>query len=208
MGDEKAVERALQRRPGPHAGGGAGARQIDRRAAAEIVTPRHRPGSAVSCVPQPSSAGWQPSPTKPSIDQVLTNSPGCLGDVGDLRVALGDVDDLDAEVAAPGSPSSARSVGAAVSTPGVAGDVQQRLLDEMRDQARDWRHASAPRSARSGRPQRQRGFPQRVVGALRGVSDEIGIAAGPGLDAGIEIERAESRGRVRSARPRKHRPRG
>ncbi len=40
-----------------------------------------------------------PSLTKPSIDQVLTNSPGTLGLDRNLGVALGDVDDLDAEIA-------------------------------------------------------------------------------------------------------------
>src|SRR5215475_5212865 len=38
-------------------------------------------GIHFSCVPQPSSAGCKPSDTKPSTDQVLTNTfidPGCL----------------------------------------------------------------------------------------------------------------------------------
>ncbi|GJE35563.1 hypothetical protein LDDCCGHA_5782 [Methylobacterium oxalidis] len=32
-------------------------------------------GFQVSCVPQPSSAGWLPSETKPSTDHVFTNTP-------------------------------------------------------------------------------------------------------------------------------------
>jgi hypothetical protein len=36
-------------------------------------------GNHVSCVPQPSSAGWKPSATKPSTDQVLTKVPMRLG---------------------------------------------------------------------------------------------------------------------------------
>ena len=61
---------------------------------------------------------------KPSIDQVLTNSPGRLCRSADLGVALGDVDRLDAQVAhqpAPAVPLARHLARAA----GVGGDVKQ-----------------------------------------------------------------------------------
>ena len=84
-------------RPGPV--------EVDRRRRSRTRGGAPSAGSAFSCVPQPISAGWLPSDTKPSIDQVLTNSPTSLGCVRDLGVALGDVDHLDAEVARQLRPS-------------------------------------------------------------------------------------------------------
>ena len=99
---------AFERGPAAHPGRGAGPQQIDRRARSRNRGGAPSAGKCRSCVPQPSSAGWEPSLTKPSIDQVLTNSPGSLGRSRDLRVALGDVDDLDAEAVC----ASARPAGA------------------------------------------------------------------------------------------------
>ena len=38
-------------------------------------------------------------------------------------------------------PQSSRDFGLAGVDAGVTGDVEQRLLHEVRDEARDWRHA-------------------------------------------------------------------
>ena len=72
-------------------------------------------GQCRSCVPQPSSAGCSDSPTNAPLDQVLTNSPHCLRALAHLAVALGDLDDLDAETparAAPTLPCSPAAVAA------------------------------------------------------------------------------------------------
>jgi hypothetical protein len=73
MRDEEAVLRAARRAPGAHARVGAGLQQIDRRLQ-PVSWVRPLSGIQVSCVPQPSSAGCKPSDTKPSTDQVLTNT--------------------------------------------------------------------------------------------------------------------------------------
>jgi len=64
--------------PGAHSGAGAGLRQVDRRQAAGVMTLAVARKVALVRA-QPISLGCEPSPTKPSIDQVLTNSPSCLG---------------------------------------------------------------------------------------------------------------------------------
>ena len=111
VGDEEAVLRARRRAPGAHAGVGAGLQQIDRRAAAVGRGVRPLSGIHFSCVPQPSSAGCMPSDTKPSTDQVLTNTFIGFGLLGALGVALGDMDALDAELAGEPAPAFARLFG-------------------------------------------------------------------------------------------------
>ena len=74
---------------------------------------------------------------------------------------------------------------------GIGGDVEQRLLDEVRHEAR----IGAVRDDRRGRArvvgaQRQRLFAQRVVGALGVRNGGVGVAARPRLDAGVEVHRA------------------
>ena len=62
--------------------------------------------------------------------------------------------------------------------------------------------------AAAGLRQRQRALAQGVVRALRGGERWVGIAAGPGLDAGVEVERAAAPGTAASARRRRRRPTG
>ena len=98
VGDEEAV---LRRR----ASGTRCARACWRRAARDR-SPPCEPflcflaffGIHFSCVPQPSSAGCRPSEMKPSTDQVFQNTLSGFGLLGALRVALGDVDALDADL--------------------------------------------------------------------------------------------------------------
>src|ERR1700730_2332274 len=107
-----------------------------------------------------------------------------------LRVALGDVVDLEAEPLGETSPIAAagRFPAAEIRT---LRDVDQRPLDEMRDEAR----VGAVRQ-NSGRPprvaeaKRERALAQRVIRARRWRQAGIGIAARPWLDAGIQIQRA------------------
>ncbi len=76
---------------------------------------------------------------------------------------------------------------------GVAGDVEQRLLDEPRD------HAGIGAAARhrgvaaglAGALGRQRGLAQRVVGARLRPELGVEVEAGPGLVDGVDVERAE-----------------
>jgi hypothetical protein len=177
------------RRPGAHARAGARLHQVDGAAAAEVVLLAvARP---VLLVRAPAELGRlaafaDEAVHRPGVDELVAPS----GGTGDLRVALGDVDHLDAELVRERAHSS-RVFGVAVLDAGVGGDVEQRLLDEVRDEAgvgavREHRG----RRARLGLAQRQRRLAQRVVGALRRRHRRIGVAARPRLDAGVEVERA------------------
>src|ERR1041385_3494905 len=103
-------------------------------------------GKLRSCVPQPSSLGCAPSLTKPSTDQVFTNSPGLLGMLGACvsrsavwmtfaparrrLTALGDVAALHAETAREVPPIRA-GLGIVGFGARIAGDIEQRLLHEV-----------------------------------------------------------------------------
>ena len=83
------------------------------------------------------------------------------------------------------------SSGRPASTPVSRGDVEQRLLDEVRDEPRIGAvRQHRGRARQLGVPQRERLFAQRVVRTLRRRQGRVGVAAGPRLDAGVEIERA------------------
>ena len=108
----------------------------------------------------------------------------------DLRVALGDVDDLDAERVREPCPILAR-VRITGSDAGVGGDVEQRLLHKVRHHARIGAMGEhRGRCVGGALAQRERGLAQRVVRAARGGKTGIGIAPRPRLDAGVEIQRA------------------
>jgi hypothetical protein len=75
---------------------------------------------------------------------------------------------------------------------GVAGDVEQRLLDEPRHHARVGAAAGdRGRPARILAPRGQRRFAQREVGPGRGPLGGVEIEACPGLVDRVDIERAE-----------------
>ena len=69
---------------------------------------------------------------KPSIDQVLTNSFGRFGRSRRLRVALGDLDQGDAEIARERRPACGWSAGVSMPLRSAHREVEQRLLDEVR----------------------------------------------------------------------------
>jgi hypothetical protein len=156
-------------------------------AAAAVVPPRRAENCARAC-PSRARSRLQPSLTKPSTDQVLTNSFGCLRRVRDLRVALGDVDDLDAERLR----ERAQSSGGA-----------RRFSPRRRCRAR-CSAAPASRSARRGRGSRHASAPPwaLAVAACAASASRAArswcAAAGrpgrcsrrPGLDAGVEVHRA------------------
>ena len=110
---------------------------------------------------------------------------------GALGVAFGDVDALDAELVGELAPALAalRLVERRV---GVAGDVEQRLLDEPRHHAgigaAGGDRGGAARAVALGR---QQGLAQRVIGALFGADILVEIEAEPRLHDGVDIERAD-----------------
>ena len=166
--DQEAVERPLDRRPGAHArdqaraGSGRSPRRSRTRGA------RRRGGSAFSCVPQPSSAGWQPSRDeavdRPGVDELAD----LLGLLGDLGVALGDVDHLDAEVARQLAPSPRGSVGLARVRPVSRARLSSACLTkcETRPGLAPWA-ITAVGPPRYLRRELQHVLAQRVVGAQR-----------------------------------------
>src|SRR5439155_15247636 len=108
-----------------------------------------------------------------------------------LGVALGDMNALDAELLRELAPAFA-ALRLVDLNAGVAGDVEQRLLDEPRHHAGigaaggDRRRAA--RALVLGRQQR---LAQRVVRALLGTDVLVEIEAEPRLHDGVDVERAD-----------------
>ena len=107
-----------------------------------------------------------------------------------LRVTLGDVDDLHPQAVSEVCPFPPVLRHDGIDA-GIAGDVEQCFLDEMRDDAGVGAVGEHRRRAGGiARAQGERAVPQRIVGALRRREVGIRVPAGPRLDAGVEIERA------------------
>ena len=88
-------------------------------------------------------------------------------------------------------PQPSRFVGGLAFTPVSRGEVHQRLLHEVRDQARVGAvgdHRRRPAAVLGH--ELQHGVAQRVVRAPRHREVGIGVAARPRLDAGVDVERA------------------
>src|ERR1700733_10774862 len=128
VGDEKAILRARGRAPRTYARIGASLQQIDRRAAACLV------GAAVirhpSFMGAPAELGrlhalGDEAFHRPGVDEYVDR----LRLLRALGVAFGDMDALDAELVGELAPAfpTLRLVKRSI---GVAGDVEQRLLDE------------------------------------------------------------------------------
>ena len=184
-----AVEVACLRRPGPHARRAAGLRQVDRALAAEVVLAAV--AREVPLVRSPAELGRLASLAHEAVDR-----PGVhelarhLRAVRHLRVALRDVDDLDPERLRERCPLLAL-LRVARFVAGVLGDVQQRLLHEVRHEPR----VRAVRDDR-GRPvapglaQLEHLLAQRIVRAPARGDVRVGVTARPRLDAGVEVQRA------------------
>src|SRR5688572_5972218 len=127
------MEVAGARRPRAHASRGAGLHEVDRRTVAGVVP--LAVARKVLLVGTPAEL----CRLLPFAHETV-HRPGVLELVellrlrGELRVALGDVDHLDAELARELAPVVARRRVAGIDA-GVTRDVEQRLLDEMRDEA-------------------------------------------------------------------------
>ena len=190
VGDQEAVLRAGRRAPGTHPGVGAGLQQIDRGLAA-VSCLRPLSGIHFSWVPQPSSAGCMPSDTKPSTDQVLTNTFIGFGFLERWVSRSAIWMPLTPSLCASW-PQPSRLFGSLNGVLGVARDVEQRLLDEPRHHAgigaAGGDRGGAARALVLGRQQR---LAQRVVGALFGTGALVEIEAEPRLDHGVDVERAD-----------------
>jgi hypothetical protein len=123
---------------------------------------------------------------RPGVDEF----PRLLGDRRDLRVALGDMDGLDAEPLGEFGPAGAL-LGRLRCRVSRARDIDERLLDKVGDQPGIGAVGDdRGRATRAAGSLRERALAQRVVGARRRRQTGVGIAARPRLDAGVEIERA------------------
>src|SRR6185312_2632536 len=115
--------------PAAHARRGAGAQQVDGAAAAELMAGAI--GRQMALMAAPAELGW----LRPLADEAL-DRPGVDELVPpfrprrDLRVALGDMDDADAEPMRELAPFAAR-LGLGHRGAGVARDGEQRFLDQM-----------------------------------------------------------------------------
>src|ERR1700675_633816 len=123
MRDQESVEMPRLRSPGADPGARAGPVQIDRAARALLVPSAVR--REMLLVRAPAELG-RLSPfadeavDRPGIDELVRN----LGHIGDLRVALGDMDDLDAEGLGKLGPGLAVGGRARINAR-VLGDVEQ-----------------------------------------------------------------------------------
>ncbi len=95
------------------------------------------------------------------------------------------MDDLDAEPLGETSPIAAAGRYLAAETQ-VSCEIDQRLLDEMRDEAGVGAvRQNSGRPARVAEAKRERALAQRIIRARRWRQVGIGIAARPRLDAGV-----------------------
>ena len=189
MRDQKSVEMAGLRRPGAHPRARARAIQIDRAARAPGVAAAIRGKMLLVRTPaefRGLRAFADETVHRPGIDELVQP----LGHVADLGVALGDVDDLDAERLRELRPLLAARRGLDLQ-PQILGNVEQRLLDQVRHQTgiRAMREHGGRRVFRSF-AQRERLEAHGVVAARVDGQLRVGVAPRPGLYAGIEIQRA------------------
>src|SRR6185437_7352838 len=189
MRDAIAMKVAGPWRPGPHARAGSRLHEVYGGHATEVVP--FAGAGEVAFVRSPAHlAGLRALAHEPVDGPGVDELAGLLGHARDLGVALRDVNDLDAQLARELAPFAAGSGLAGVHLR-VGGDIEQRLLDEMRYEPR----VGAVREHRGRRPriartQSQRFLPQSIVGAASGGDSGVGITARPGLDARVEVHRA------------------
>ena len=195
MRDQEPVQRSRQRRPGPHPGRGARPHQVDRRIAAEIVPPRVRRQRLLMRAPAEFgrlAALTHEAVDRPGVDELARllrrTTPVC---VSRSAIWITFTPELRDSAAQP-----ARVAGTVRIDACIARDIQQRLLDEMRHQAGVGAMRQHRRRTRRQPRQRQRALAQRVVRPLRRRQRRIGVAAGPRLDAGVEIQRARAPGKA------------
>src|SRR5438067_13659632 len=122
------MEMAGARRPGAHARAGAGLRQVDRRQAAEVMA--LAVARKIALVRAPAHLTRLRALADEAVDRPGVDEFARLLRLGrDLRVALGDVDDLHAEAAGQLAPLGARSEERRV---GREGRTRGRAVHERR----------------------------------------------------------------------------
>ncbi len=174
------------RRPGAHARAGAGPRQVDRGIAAEIVAMADR--RHVLLVRAPAEFGGLQALRAEAFDRPRVDEHAArLRVAGALGVALGDVDTLDAEPLHQAAPVLA-ALGLLDGDAGVAGDVEQRLLDHpghhagVRPAAADRGHPAGPAAAHV-----EHALAQRIVRALRDRGLGVGVEARPRFADRVDV---------------------
>ena len=119
------------------------------------------------------------------------SAPHAAGDQLDLRVAFRDMHHLDAKFVGQRCPLFPRRRLTDLNT-GVTGNIQQRLLEKVRDKtgigAMRQHRGGAWRVVTIGLAHLKRRMPHRIVAARRRIDGSIHIPARPRLDAGIKIE--------------------
>ena len=189
MRDEESVEVSRRRRPRAHTGTGARPIQVDRASRTGLV-PAAIDRKMLLVRAPPQFRGLRAFADKPIDRPGIHEFVGLLRHVGNLRVAFGDMDDLDAQRL-----RKRRPAGAVLRNGGlharVLGDVQECLFDQVRNQT----GIGAMRENRRRRilvalAQLQGIQTHGVIAARFDRHVRIRIAAGPRLDAGIEIQRA------------------
>jgi hypothetical protein len=147
-------------------------------------------GNQVSCVPQPSSAGWKPSAMKPSTDQVLTKVPRGFGwrraCVSRSAIWTPLTPERLHQPRPAGAVGGHRDVAA-----GVGGEAHQRLLHEPAHHAGIG--AAAGHGGRAAGVLRllvPHGLAEGIVGPRRVVLG-LEVVARPGLHHGVDVEDAD-----------------
>lgn len=192
VGDEEAEVRLRRRAPGANAGVRSGLQQIG----SDLGADRHQSGvlGQPLFVRAPAELCWlQPfgneALDRPGVEEDVHR----LGAPAALGVPLGDVYALDTQLAHELCPPLAvvrprLNEGMAR----IVGDVAERLLEEPRHHA-GIRAAAGDRRrpARAPRLLLSQRAPKDIIRALLGSSALVKIEALPGLDDGIDVERAE-----------------
>ena len=178
------------RRPGAHPRAGARPQKIDR-AIRPIVVPLAFRRQMFLMRPPAEFGGLQPfrdeAFDRPCVDEDAHR----LRRLGALRVAFGDMNALDADVAREPRPflAALRLSGLEAD---VARDIEQSLLDEPRHHA--WIGAAAGNRRRAG-PERlalvEHFLAKRIIRALRQREPRVDVEARPGLADRVDIERTQ-----------------
>ena len=189
MRHQKALVGPLQRRPAAHLGRQPGTVQINSGIATVAVA--HGIGRPMAFMAAPAQLGRlqtfaDEAIHRPGVDKLLR----LPVPAGGLAVTLGNVNSAYRQTLRQRGPVFGLA-GLHCAQAGVVRHVEQGLLHQAGHQA--WvgplrQHGGGAMGC--GAAKGQGLFAQAVVGALRGRQEAIGIGASPGLDAGVQVQRA------------------
>ena len=188
MSNQKAMIGSFERCPAAHASNRSRPQQVYRCAGTKIVTAAVR--WKMPLVRPPAELGrlgaFTDEPVdRPGVDEFVR----LLGPIRDLRIALGDMDHLDAERLGKAGPIGAVCRNLVLQAV-VPRQIDQSLFDKMRHETgigavrQDRGRAAGITGTKS-----QCALAQRVVRACRRRQAGIGVATRPGLDASVEVKR-------------------